>query len=161
MDAYKKQEAHGPHRSLRNQFKSINIFDKSYDYIITLIRRDTVYLLFDNWMVLICKTSSFFTQGCFRPSLVENGHVVLEKKNFKFLQYIFSLLCNYLPLENSMALYLNKLEFPSPKDALCQVRLKLVMWFWRRKWKCEKFTDRRTERWLTIGHQKSSLELSA
>ena len=31
-------------------------------------------------------------------------------------------------------------EYPSPKDALCQVWLKLAQWFWRRRWKCEKFT---------------------
>ena len=28
----------------------------------------------------------------------------------------------------------------SPKDALCQFWLKLVLWFWGRKWTCEKFT---------------------
>ena len=31
-----------------------------------------------------------------------------------------------------MVLSLNKLESPLPKDALCQVRLKLVQWFLRR-----------------------------
>ena len=36
-----------------------------------------------------------------------------------------------------MVLHLNKLEFPSPKDAFCQVWLKLAQWFWRRRWKCE------------------------
>ena len=44
-----------------------------------------------------------------------------------------------------LALLLNKLESPSPKDALCQVWLKLAQWFWRRRWKCEKFTDRRMD----------------
>ena len=44
----------------------------------------------------------------------------------------------------------------TPKDALCKVWLKLVEWFGRRKWTCEKFTDRRT-----TCDQKSSLELSA
>ena len=58
---------------------------------------------------------------------------------------VFSLFRNYLPLENGGALHLNKLEFPSPKDVLCQVWLKLAQWFWRRRWKCEKFTDRRTD----------------
>ena len=52
----------------------------------------------------------------------------------------FSLFLNYLSLEKGRALHLNKLEFPSPKDALCQVWLKLTQWFWRRRWKCEKFT---------------------
>ena len=31
-----------------------------------------------------------------------------------------------------MVLHLNKLESPSPKNALCQVWLKLANWFWRR-----------------------------
>ena len=51
---------------------------------------------------------------------------------------------NYLTLEKRRALHLNKLESPSPKDALCQVRLKLAKWFWRRRWKCEKFTTTTT-----------------
>jgi hypothetical protein len=29
--------------------------------------------------------------------------------------------CDYLPLEEDLALYLNKLEFPSPKDNVYQV----------------------------------------
>ena len=32
-----------------------------------------------------------------------------------------------------MVLRLNKLQSPSPKDALCQVWLKLAKWFWRRR----------------------------
>ena len=32
-----------------------------------------------------------------------------------------------------MVLHLNKLETPSPKDALCQVWLELAQWYWRRK----------------------------
>ena len=35
-------------------------------------------------MVLIVKTNSHVTQGCFVPSLAEMGPVVLEIKNFKF-----------------------------------------------------------------------------
>ena len=37
-----------------------------------------------------------------------------------------------LPLEKDGALHLNKLESPSPKDALSQVWLKLNQWFWRK-----------------------------
>ena len=40
---------------------------------------------------------------------------------------------NYLPLEKSVALHLNEIESPSPKDVLCQVWLILAPWFWRRK----------------------------
>jgi hypothetical protein len=39
--------------------------------------------------------------------------------------------CDYIPFEEDLALYLNKLEFPSPKDNLHYVRLKLAKWFWR------------------------------
>ena len=45
---------------------------------------------------------------------------------------VFLLFLNYLPLEKVVALRLNKLESPSPKDALCYVWLKLAPWFWRR-----------------------------
>ena len=62
-----------------------------------------------------------------------------SKDNFKFHRCIL-LFCNNLPLEKGMALHLNKLEFPLPKNALCQVWLKLAEWFWRRRWKSEKFT---------------------
>ena len=57
---------------------------------------------------------------------------------------VFSLFRNYLLLETGRALHLNKLESPLPKDALCQVWLKLAQWFWRRRWKCEKFTKTTT-----------------
>ena len=57
------------------------------------------------------------------PSLVEIGSVVLDKKIFFNFVNLFSLFGNYLPLEKGGALHLNKLESPSPKDALCQVWL--------------------------------------
>ena len=60
-------------------------------------------------------------------------------EDFKICQWI-SQFRNYLPLEKGGAHHLNKFEFSSPKDALCQVWLKLGQWFWRRRWKCEKFT---------------------
>ena len=52
-----------------------------------------------------------------------------------FLSFVnvFSPFHNYLPFEKGVALYLNKLESPSPKDAVCQVWLKLAQWFWRRR----------------------------
>ena len=53
----------------------------------------------------------------------------------RFLNFVnvFSLFHNYLPLEEGGVLHLNKLESPSPKDALCQVWLKMAQWFWRRR----------------------------
>ena len=67
----------------------------------------------------------------------------LEKKIFKFVQ-AFLLFRYYLHLYKDRALHLNKLESPSPKKVLCQVWLNFAQWFWRRRWKCEKFTDRWT-----------------
>ena len=66
------------------------------------------------------------------PNLVEIGSVVLEKKMFLFGD-VFLLFHNYLPLGKGEALVSNKCKFPSSKDALCQVRLKLAQWFWRRR----------------------------
>ena len=53
----------------------------------------------------------------------------------RFLNFVnvFSVFRNYLPLDKGGALHLNKLESISPKDALCQVWLKLALWFWRRR----------------------------
>ena len=53
-------------------------------------------------------------------SLVDIGLTVLEKKIFKSCQCIFTIL------------QLSPFESPLPKDALCQVRLKLAQWFLRR-----------------------------
>ena len=52
----------------------------------------------------------------------------------RFLNFVnvFSLFRNYIPLEKGMALHLNKLESPSIKKDLCQVKMKLSHWFWRR-----------------------------
>ena len=40
---------------------------------------------------------------------------------------------NYLPFGKCVALHLNKLESPLPRDTLCQFWLKLAQWFWRRR----------------------------
>ena len=68
---------------LRKQFKSIN----TYDYIITLIKRREK----KHFMITYCVFIWILTQGCFVPSLVEIGLVVLEKKIFKFCQCIFAI----------------------------------------------------------------------
>ena len=77
----KKSKRHMGHIAhLTSQFKSINTFAKSYDFIITLIwRRNTHHFLFDDWQVLISKPFHF-TQGCVVPSLVDIGQMILKKK---------------------------------------------------------------------------------
>ena len=42
---------------------------------------------------------------------------------------LFLLFPNNLPFEKGVALHLNNLESPLPKNALCQVWLKLAQWF--------------------------------
>ena len=44
-----------------------------------------------------------------------------NKRPMGHIVKIFSQFRKYLPLEKGGALHLNKLESPSPKDALCQV----------------------------------------
>ena len=66
------------------------------------------------------------------------------KRRFLNSVNIFSQFRNYLPSEKGRALRLNKIESPSPKDTFCQVWLKFTQWFWRRRWKCEKFTTTTT-----------------
>lgn len=45
-------------------------------------------------------------------------------------------------LKEDVALHLKKyIESPSPSDAVCQVWLKLTLWFWRSR-KCKVYTDR-------------------
>ena len=75
-----------------------------------------------------------FAQGYFGVSLVVTsiGQVVLKSKIKKFCQFIFSI-SYHIPLEKDGTLPLNKLEFSSPKDALCQLWLKFAKWFWRRE----------------------------
>ena len=53
------------------------------------------------------------------------------------------------PIFEGVGLYLNKLESPLPKNALCQVWLKLSQWLWKRRQKCEKFTNRQTDGQIT------------
>ena len=113
----------GPHRSPQKPVQ-INI---DYD-IISLIKRRK-YPLFSLWK-LKGYCSSFdqtwipFTQGCFVPSLIEIVPVILEKKIFKFRQFIL-LFRSHLPLKKGIALHLNKHEYSSPKDALYQ-----ISWIW-------------------------------
>ena len=54
-------------------------------------------------------------------NLVEISTMVLAKKIFLNFINMFLFFRKYLPLEKGGAFHLNKLEFPSPKDTLCQV----------------------------------------
>ena len=68
--------------------------------------------------------------------------VVFEKNFFnlvKFFRYFVFI------IHWERTLYLYKCEYHWTEDALCQVWWKLTQLFWRRRWKCEMFTNRRTD----------------
>ena len=54
-------------------------------------------------------------------------------EDFYKIVNVCSPFCSCLPLEKGVAFHFNRLECPSPKDDLRQVWLKLVQWFWRRR----------------------------
>ena len=98
-----------------------------------------------------------FTRNC--KNFCEKGH---RKRRFLKVVNLFLLFPNNLPFGKSVALHLNKLESPSPRDTLCQVWLKLAQWSGEEDENVKSsLTDGRTDRRLTTGDQKSSLELSA
>ena len=84
----------------------------------------SLILLFENWMVLI-----HLKLNPHHPRMLCTKFGSWEDE-FLSLSIYFHY---YLPLEKSMILHLNKDDFPSPKDALYQVWLKLALWFLRRR----------------------------
>ena len=66
------------------------------------------------------------------------GHIAHLRKQFKSLNkydYIIALIKGRKKklYEKLLVLHLQKFKSPSPKDALCQVWLKLAQWFWLRE----------------------------
>ena len=120
-----KQEAHGPHRS--PEFKSIN----TYDYNITLIKKRKKNIIY--FIIIYC---FFIWRNLNPPHLCQVWLKLAQwfwRRRFLNFVNVFSLLHNYLPMEKDWDLHLNKPESLSPKDALCQVWLKLAQWrrrFW-------------------------------
>ena len=69
------------------------------------------------------------------------GHIAHLRKQFKSIikTLIKRRKKNIINFMSLFFLLLGKLEFPSSKDALCQVWLKLAQWFWRRIFKSCQF----------------------
>ena len=103
-----------------------------YDFLKNVILNSTVICPFLIFIALRFEQKSFsmLARNCAWKWLVEIGPVIQEEKVFKSCQVAISQL---FPLGKEHGLHLNKLEFPLPKDALCQVWLKLAQWFWRRR----------------------------
>ena len=106
-------------------------------------------------MVHICLKLNPLPARSFVPSLVVHGSVVLEKNNSKSRQWIFALsLLSSLWKRLWPFIWTNLKHLNSPKDALCQIWLKLAKWFWRRRRNWEKLI-----RWVTATSSFGSGEL--
>ena len=134
---------------LRNQFKSINTFVPCYDYTITLIKRKTPisFFLRIKWSFMCKKLES--------PPLKDAMCQVWLKlaqwfwrRFLKFFKY-FLLFCHYLPLEKDGHFIWKKLDFPLPKDTLCQIQLKLIQWSRKRGKKMWKVYNNNINNWKT------------
>ena len=73
-----------------------------------------------------------FTQGCFATSLNAISPVVLEGKIFKNWSKCFWCVEIISPWKRVGPSYV-QLKYPSPKNALCHVWLKLIKWSWKRR----------------------------
>ena len=106
---------------LRNQFKSINTSEKSYDY---LREENTHYLLLKIEWSLFVKPWVSFTWGCFVPSSLKwssgSGDEDFEILSIYFWDFIL-----ISPLKG-LGPSFEQIKSPLPKDAVCKV------WFWRR-----------------------------
>ena len=115
---------------LRKQFKSIN----TYDYIINWLKGRKKPII--NFIIIYCfsiwRNLNPPHQRMLCAKIGLNWLNGYGEEDFLIFVNVFSLFCNYLPLEKGRDLYLNKLESPSLKDALCQVWFKSAQWFWRR-----------------------------
>ena len=125
-------------------------------------------------MALICFSWIPFTHGYFLASLDEIGALWFRRKLLNFVD-VFLLFSYCLPSKKGVALHLNKLEFSSPKNDLCQVWMFdwLIGWCFMSyqqygwKWpsgsgeKDDNVKSIQTEGWPMTDNQKSSLNLSA
>ena len=113
-------------------------------YIITLIKRRKKFINFMRIYWFFIWTNS----NPRHPKMLYQIWLILAqwfwRRGFFNFVNVFSRFCNYLPLEKGGVLRLKKHESPSPKNALCQVWLKVAQLFWRKRWKCARFTDRWT-----------------
>ena len=114
---------------LRNQFKSMNTFEQSYDYIYykigTVVQEEKIFKFCECTFAILLVSPNFKRCGL---SIWTNLNSLYPGMLFAKFGWNwpsgstckFSLFCNYLPLKICMALHLNKLMYPSTKDDLCQ-----------------------------------------
>ena len=84
------------------------------------------------WAFLLNKLESLSPRDTLCQVWLKLAQLFWRRRFLKVVN-LFLLFPNYLPFGKGVALHLNKLESPSPRDTLCQVLLKLAQWFWRRR----------------------------
>ena len=111
--------------------------------LIFLLPHSSIKQIFIN----MYKDSSLKTLNVCSNNKRPMGHNAQLKKNLFISIKTYDYKCwlrgettHFQLYENWMFLHLNKLESLSPKDALCQVCLKLVQWFCWKRFKSEKYT---------------------
>jgi hypothetical protein len=96
-------------------------------------RLQIVYPLWPLWIIIVVNLNLHYVRKLSRKPVLS-----WQRKIFKWLHsFFFSFFFVYLwlfPFEEEPVLYLNKLEFASPKNDFYQLWLKLVCWIWRRFW---------------------------
>ena len=87
-------------------------------------------------MVLIYESLSLLHPRTLCVKFGWNWSLTSGSEEQDFFNFVNTCICllfrNYLSFEKGAPLHLNILDFPLPKDALCQVWLKLAQRFWRR-----------------------------
>ena len=106
---------------------------RRFFYFVNVFSLFRIYLSLQKGVTLHFNKLEFSSpKGYFVPRLFEIRPVVLMKFIFKFHQFLFRYFVIISPWKRPRSFILKeKLEFPSPIDALFQVLLKLAQWFWR------------------------------
>ena len=121
---------------LWNQFESMKTFEWNYDYIYykigPVVQAEEIFKFCECTFAILLVS----------PNIKRCGLSIQTNLNSLYLGMLFAKFgwnwpsgstCNYLPLEIWVVLHLNKLMYPSTKDDLCLVWLKLAQLFWRRR----------------------------
>ena len=118
-DCYINKRPIGHIAHLRNHAKPINTLAQSYNYIIMLIwRKKTIISFLIIERSLFVKPLSPFTREALSQIWLKLAQWFWRRR-FLNLSNVFLLFPNHLPMDKNTVLHLNKLESPSPKDALC------------------------------------------
>ena len=105
--------------------------------------------------VMACEPLVKFCQCMLCAKFGWNWSCGFREEDFLILSMCFRYFVIISPWKRAEPFIWINLNPLHPKDVLIQVWFKLVQWFLRRRWNCEKFTDGRTDGRRMTGDQKS------